>query len=55
MILQPGYAGISVQQRSTGFLNICKFSKFSLCERAALSISCGSDCDSVQLRKSNSV
>ena len=49
MILQPGFAGISVQQRSTGFLNICKFSKFSLCGHAALfhavliAILCGSE------------
>ena len=55
IILQPGYAGISVQQRSTGFFNICKFSKFSPCGCVALSILCGSDRDSVRLRKSNNV
>ena len=54
MILQPGFAGISAQQRSTGFLNICKFSKFSPCGRVALSIPCGSDRDSVRLQKLNS-
>ena len=37
MTLQPGFAGISVQQRSTGFLNMYKFSKFLPCGHAALS------------------
>ena len=40
MTLQPGFARISVQQRSTGFLNMYKFSKFLPCRRAALSFSC---------------
>ena len=54
MTLQPGFAGISVQQRSTGILNMYKVSKFLPCGSAALSILCGSDCDLVRLQKSNS-
>ena len=55
MIPQPGFAGIFVQQRSTRFLNICKFSNFlragmQLCQfRAVLiAIFCGSESRTVR-------